>query len=210
MTLAVLRAENLSCERNDRLLFNKLDFEITKGSLVHLVGPNGAGKTTLLKILAGLFRSYTGQVLWQGQSILSDTQDYHTNVLYIGHKPAIKLSLSPFENLQFLCSLESNQPKDKLIKALQAVGLSGYEHVASAHLSAGQLRRVALARLYLSNANIWLLDEAFTAIDIESTKALEKFLVAKAGEGKTILLTSHHELSVPEVHRLTLQEGLDV
>ena len=204
MGTALLSANNLLCERDDRLLFSNLSFELCSGDILQLEGPNGAGKTTLLRILSGLFSNFEGQVCWNGQSTGECYTEYQQNLLYIGHKSAIKTTLTPLENLQFLLRLKESVAEEKLWQALEKVGLAGFESVLCKNLSAGQQRRVALARLYLSTAKIWVLDEIFTAIDKAGVAQLEALLAEKAKEGVAIVLTTHHELVLPNVRCLRL------
>jgi len=200
----VLEILNLDCERDDRLLFSDLNYQFKVGDIVQLEGPNGAGKTTLLRILSGLFSSYDGQILWKNDLLSRNSALFQSELLFIGHKSAIKLSLSPLENLRYLMGLQQTFNESDLFMALEQVGLSGYEYVLCRNLSAGQQRRVSLARLYLSNARLWILDEIFTAIDKQGVAQFEKLLAKKAKSGVTIILTTHHELSMPNLRILSL------
>jgi len=200
----VLEILNLVCERDDRLLFSDLNYQFNVGDIVQLEGPNGAGKTTLLRILSGLFSSYEGRVLWKNELLTRNGALFQSELLFIGHKSAIKPSLSPLENLRYLMGLQQSFKESDLFMALEQVGLSGYEYVLCRNLSAGQQRRVCLARLYLSNARLWILDEIFTAIDKQGVAQLEKLLAKKANSGITIILTTHHELSMPNLRILSL------
>ena len=194
----MLKISNLACERDDRILFYNLNYEFPSGKIIQLEGQNGAGKTTLLRILSGLYSAYTGDVEWNGSSINSVRIEFNQQLLFIGHKSAIKLNLTPIENLKFLIGIHQVFSEESLFDALKKVGLYGYEHVLCRNLSAGQQRRVTLARLYLSNATVWVLDEIFTAIDKQGVAQLEQFLSEKAKAGVTIILTTHHQLSLPD------------
>tara|TARA_R110002072_G_scaffold172728_5_gene327092 strand:- start:37962 stop:38597 length:636 start_codon:yes stop_codon:yes gene_type:complete len=200
----MLSISNLTCERDDRILFYHLNYEFPVGKIVQLEGKNGAGKSTLLRILAGLYSSYMGGVLWGGLPVSSSKIEFNADMLFIGHKSAIKPTLTPLENLRFLIGLHQSFHEKELYKALESVGLFGYEDVLCRNLSAGQQRRVALARLYLSNAKIWLLDEIFTAIDKEGVTQLEAYLHQKAQSGVSIILTTHHQLSISDIQVLDL------
>lgn len=200
----MLSITKLMCERDDRVLFQSLDYRFPSGSITQLEGKNGAGKSTLLRILAGLYTSYAGKVLW-GDSLLSSSKiEFNSQMLFIGHRSAIKSTLTPLENLRFLMGLQQSFTEEALFEALDKVGLFGYEEVLCRNLSAGQQRRVALARLYLTNASVWLLDEIFTAIDKEGVLQLESFLYQKARAGVTIILTTHHQLDIPGLQTLNL------
>lgn len=202
MAESLLEARSLSCERDDRLLFSDLNLHIKAGQIWQIKGPNGAGKTTLLRILCGLYQDYRGQVLWQGSDVFDVRAEFNSDLLYLGHKPAITQSMTPYENLRYLTGLRQAAEDEALFTALESVGLAGYEHVDCQNLSAGQLRRVGLARLYLSNAKLWVLDEVFTAIDLEGVAALEHFFEQKASEQQVaVILTTHHQ---PKIHGLNV------
>lgn len=204
MSTALLSAEKLVCERDDRLLFSALSFELFSGDILRLEGPNGAGKTTLLRILSGLFSTFEGRVSWKGQNVSQCYSEFQQDLLFIGHKSSVKTTLTPLENLRFLMGLQQAIREDELWQALEQVGLAGYEHVLCRNLSAGQKRRVALARLYLSDAKLWVLDEIFTAIDKKGVAQLEALLREKARMGVAIVLTTHHDLAMPDVRLLRL------
>jgi heme exporter protein A len=158
----MLEAKDLLCEREGRILFSRLSFSVAAGEWVQVTGDNGAGKTTLLRLLAGLSCPDAGQVLWRGQALHNVRDDYHSHLLWLGHLSGIKTRLTSLENLRFFhCDCSNAQCLD----ALDKVGLAGYEDLPVYQLSAGQQRRVALARLWLTSATLWILDEPFTAID---------------------------------------------
>jgi heme exporter protein A len=194
----LLEVQALSLERGGRRLFQGLSFEVLPGHLLQIEGSNGAGKTSLIRILAGLSRyGYDGQVL------------RHTPQMYLGHQPAVKGLLSPRENLAWHVAGESQYSDREIGAALASVGLYGYEDVPSHALSAGQHRRVNLARLYLSRCPLWLLDEPFTAIDKAGVVELEALLVRHVESGGAVVMTSHQTLQVTyEVRFLSLVEGL--
>lgn len=195
-TNELLRAESLFCERDERVLFEGLNFSINAGEIIQVEGPNGSGKTTLLRILSSLSGAYEGQIYWKGEPINASRIDYLSNLLYLGHKPGVKAILSPVENLRALMSVRQQVSDEQIHQALEKVGLYGYEDVPCHNLSAGQHRRVALARLYLSTDALWILDEAFTAIDKKGVKELEQLLQQRAQNGGAVLLTTHHELQL--------------
>jgi heme exporter protein A len=202
----MLRVSELSCDRDDRILFHNLNYDFPEGKIIQLEGRNGSGKTTLLRILAGLYGAFSGEIFWKELPANSVKIEFNQHLLFIGHKSAIKLNLTPIENLKFLIGLQQSYTEDDLYDALDRVGLYGFEHVLCRNLSAGQQRRVALARLYLSKASIWILDEIFTAIDKQGVLQLEQFLSEKAKSGVTIILTTHHQLSLSDY--LVLNIGL--
>ncbi|MCP5160379.1 MAG: cytochrome c biogenesis heme-transporting ATPase CcmA [Hahellaceae bacterium] len=196
MSGALLQAKNLFCERDDRILFEHLDFELNAGDIVQIEGANGAGKTTLLRILAGLSQAYEGRLLWKSQPLEENRTDYFSNLLYLGHKPGVKSVLSPLENLVSWMGIRRAPDLQAILDALRKVGLYGYEEVPCHSLSAGQNRRVALARLFLSTEAVWILDEAFTAIDLQGVANLEALMVERAKAGGAIILTTHHEFGL--------------
>ena len=197
----------LACERDERELFSAVSFCLHAGEVLQIAGPNGAGKTSLLRILAGLMPATAGDSSFAGRSILtgSGRESWRRNLLYIGHAPAIKSALTAEENLSWLCALTRPVANDAIWEALSKVGLRGFEDVPCRQLSAGQQRRVALARLYLPGALVWVLDEPFTALDQAGVKALEQHIMAFAASGGIVVLTTHHSLAhVAGVRRLEL------
>jgi heme exporter protein A len=181
-----------------------MNYEFPEGKIIQLEGRNGAGKTTLLRIISGLYGSFSGDIYWKDEPISAVRIEFNQQLLFIGHKSAIKPTLTPIENLKFLIGLQHSFSEKSLFDALESVGLYGFEHVLCRNLSAGQQRRVALARLYLSKASIWVLDEIFTAIDKQGVAQLERFLSEKAKSGVTIILTTHHQLSLPDYQVLNI------
>ncbi|MCB1703253.1 MAG: cytochrome c biogenesis heme-transporting ATPase CcmA [Halioglobus sp.] len=196
----MLAARSLCLERGGRQLFRNLSFDILAGQLWQIEGSNGAGKTSLMRILCGLSRyGYEGSV------------ERHVPFLYLGHQSAVKALLTPRENLAFHVSGEGQYGNEQIESALAEVGLYGYEDVASHTLSAGQHRRVNLARLLLSDTSLWLLDEPFTAIDTAGVDALQALLASHVAAGGAVVMTSHQALEVAcDVHVLNLGAGATV
>ncbi len=187
----LLSARGLGIERAGRVLFSKLDLDLAPGEIVHLRGANGAGKTTLLRILAGLSRfGFDGDVTRRSEA------------LFLGHHSAVKALLTPRENLRWHPSGECFDDGEAVDKALEVVGLYGYEDTPAGQLSAGQQRRVDLARLYLSRHLLWLLDEPFTAIDVQGVARLEERFARHAAQGGAVLLTSHQSLDLDHAVRV--------
>jgi heme exporter protein A len=180
----MLEARNLRCERNNRLLFRGLSFVVQPGELVQVTGANGAGKTTLLRLLAGLASPERGEVRWRGEKLNAVRDAFHQQLLWLGHQPGVKSRLTVRENLAFY-------HQQNLDNALRQTGLKGYEECVVGQLSAGQQRRVALARLWLSQAALWLLDEPFTAIDAAGVALLTRRLEEHARAGGAVVFTSH-------------------
>ncbi len=191
----MLEVSNLTAIRDEKVLFEKLCFTIDRGEIVQIEGRNGTGKTTLLRIIAGLAESEEGEVFWNTHATLDDRDRFHQDLLFLGHQTGIKRELTAFENLFFYHSVhQSNTDKNKIWAALVQVGLAGREDVPVAQLSAGQQRRVALARLWLSQQPLWILDEPLTAIDKQGVKVLEDLFVKHSESGGIVLLTTHQDM----------------
>lgn len=197
---ALISGRGLLCERDDRVLFSDLNFDWHTGQIVRICGANGSGKSTLIRILLGLSASYEGDLYFNGKPMQAACYDFRSELLYLGHQVGTKASLTPEENLKWLCPYAS---KVDIYGALAKVGLSGFEDVLAQGLSAGQQRRVALARLYLEPKRIWILDEPFTAIDKDGVEQLEQHIIEHAQNGGLVVLTTHHQLAV-DVQELVL------
>lgn len=195
---------DLGCERDERLLFSGLNLRLNAGDVVQIGGPNGAGKTTLLRAIAGISEDHMGRVVYQGVPLPEAQWEFSRDRLYLGHLPGIKKSLTPSENLAWY--LAQTSARITIDEALAAVGLYGYEDTPCHQLSAGQLRRVALARLHLSDARVWILDEPFTAIDKLGVSQLESLIAQQSRQGGVVILTSHQDLSLPQLRVVNLHD----
>ena len=201
----VIAVRQLLCRRDARLLFADLSFTLRAGQILQVEGPNGSGKTTLLRIISGLSSQYEGEIFFQGEPIKKARHQFHSALHYLGHLPGVKAALTPIENLRWSCGLSNPVSDKEILSALEQVGLFGFEESPSFALSAGQQRRVALARLYLTKSPLWILDEPFTAIDKTGVKALEQLIYAHAEAGGAVLLTTHHNLDLPgRLHNVRL------
>jgi heme exporter protein A len=201
----MLSVSALHCERDERVLFTDLAFAIGEGEVWQVQGHNGSGKTTLLRVLCGLNHDYSGDIFWQGEPVRRQVENFRAGVFYLGHSPAINKTLTPLQNLRWFCAVSGFVDDDAIRAALAGQGLRGYDDVPCHHLSAGQQRRVSLARLTLSPASLWVLDEPFTALDRRGVAALEKQIAAKASAGGSVLLTTHHHLQLDcELKRIDL------
>ncbi len=192
----MLSAVDLSCERDERELFSHLNFTIAPGEVLHVQGANGSGKTTLLRILCGLNADYSGQVVWQGRERREVYEDFCAGVFYLGHSPAINKTLTPLENLRWYCASRGFADDTAIRRELKALGLAGYDDIPCFQMSAGQQRRVSLARMELSHAKLWILDEPFTALDRAGVAELEARIAAFAQQGGAVILTTHHPLQL--------------
>ena len=206
-TKAYLTVEDLQCIRDDRVLFEALNFTLTEGQLLQIEGHNGSGKTSLLRILCGLTFPTEGVVSWQGQDIQKTRSNYWASLLYVGHTSGIKADLTPLENLRMARTLGGIPTKTSLEEALIRVGLLGFEEVPTRTLSAGQQRRVALARLLLNEAQLWILDEPFTALDKTAIAHVEGWLNEHAQRGGIAVLTSHHPVQCEHTTFIHLGES---
>jgi heme exporter protein A len=202
-----LTADNLVGVRGERLLFEKLSFKLNNGNVLYLQGANGSGKTTLLRMICGLSKPYNGNINWCGENINALAEEYSKHVLYIGHLPGIKEDLTALENLQFSLSLSGvDVSVDKAAEALKLLGLAKGLNLPTRMLSQGQKRRVALARLWLQDLPLWILDEPFTALDANATQLLKQKIEAFAHDGGMVVMTTHQEvtLNVPKLEQLRL------
>ncbi len=195
MSTSLIAARSLYCERDDRVLFENLDLELHSGEIVQIEGRNGSGKTTLLRILSGLSSNFEGDIFWQGEPIGEVMESFLSELVYIGHQPGVSGQLTAEENLRWHCALHPSLDPDRIAYAIESVGLRGFEDVPAYQLSAGQKRRIALARLYMSQAKLWILDEPFTAIDKLGVAAKEALMLEHLSRGGSILLTTHQDLS---------------
>lgn len=200
----MLAVRQLFCERDDRVLFQNLDFDLSEGQVLQLQGSNGSGKTTLLRILCGLNDSYQGSIKWYGQEIEEQAASFFASLLYIGHRVGVSKVLTPLENLRWSCSLKQAVSDEQIMAALKEVGLRGFEESPCYTLSAGQQQRVSLARLIISPAALWVLDEPFTTLDVKGVAQLEELLHQQAQAGGSVMVTTHHNLRIPELSVLSL------
>ena len=199
-----LTLKTLALERDDSLLFSDVSVSLESGDILQVEGPNGCGKTTLLRIITTALSPTFGQLLWQGQNVSRTRQDYLQNLLFLGHLPGLKQSLSPEENLIWWRRLNSSSGSLNNAEVLASIGLKGYEDVPCFYLSAGQQRRAALARLLITQAQIWVLDEPFTAIDKQGVAELEALLIEHAARGGIIVLSTHQDVGIESIKRLPL------
>ena len=203
----MLEVMDLACRRGDRRLFSRLSFALEPGSLLHVRGRNGSGKTTLLRALCGLLAPEAGEIRWKGEDSRSLGDDYRADILYFGHLNGIKGDLTGIENLRVSTTLEGNRvDEDRLWSVLGRMGLAGFEDLPTRMLSQGQKKRVALARLLVSDAPLWILDEPFTALDADAVVLLQTLIAEHVEDAGMVVLTTHQEvpLTSGQVRRLHL------
>ena len=194
----MLSVVNLECMRGDRRLFSGLSYEVALGSLLHVHGPNGSGKTTMLRALAGLVLPEDGEILWNGENVRRARDEYFRDMIYFGHHYGLKFELSGFENLKTFSRLSGFDISGAEVeKAMRRMGLARCVDLPVKVLSQGQKRRVALARLLLQPAKLWILDEPFTALDVGAVDLLQGMIQAHVAAGGVTILTTHQEVSIP-------------
>ena len=187
----MLEAAELECERGARTLFRGVSFVLRAGELLRVAGANGSGKTSLLRILCGLARPSAGEVRWKGQPIAALKEDYARELVYIGHAPAVKDDLTPRENLEITCRLAGHPTRSEaLAEALERLRVPD---LPVRKLSQGQRRRAALARLLVSKAPLWLLDEPFATLDAEGISLIDGLMGRQADGGGAVVYTTHQD-----------------
>ena len=196
----VLEARDLACLRGERVVFAGLSFAVPAGAALLLTGANGAGKSTLLRMLAGLLRPAEGAVAWAGADIAADPPAHAARLRYLSHQDALKPALTVAENLAFFGGLWGGA----VGPALAAVALGGLAELPARVLSSGQKRRLALARLALAPASLWLLDEPTTGLDAASVERLGPMLAAHRAAGGIVVAATHVPLPLPDARELRL------
>jgi len=194
----MLTATALACVRGERRLFAGINLAVGPGEWLHVQGDNGVGKTSLLRILAGLSPAEEGEIRWRGEPTKALAEDFRRHLLFLGHHGAIKEELTPLENLTLASRLDGTiLGETETLKALARFGLRGREDLAVHFLSAGQKRRVLLARLAVRKATLWILDEPFTALDVKAVEMLSGLIVEHVTNGGIAILTSHQSIPLP-------------
>ena len=199
-----LTGHALKCERGSRVLFENLEFSVKSGQAMIIQGRNGAGKTSLLRIITGLSQAAKGEVCWNRQNIEHVAEEYQGQLLYIGHLAAVKTELTVRENLQLLKRFWPSDAEGSVADLAENVGLRQRLSVTCSRLSAGQLRRVSLARLFISSQKLWILDEPLTALDVDFIKIVEKCLQNHLAQGGMAVLTTHRGIDLGEQHSFEL------
>jgi len=201
----VLQAHALSCVRGERMLFADLDLQVHAGECLHVRGENGVGKTSLLRLLTGLSKPESGEIVWKGQAIALDPSQYHRDLLFLGHRDALKDDLTALENIQMYAAIDDIAlSQEQALSSLWNFGLRGREHLPVSCLSAGQKRRVLMARMATRQAKLWILDEPFNALDLNAVQALQTLIAQHLEQGGLVVLTSHQNIVIPNVKVLEL------
>jgi len=204
----LLAVHGLMFSRNETPVFGPLDFAVDANEALLVQGGNGAGKTTLLRVLAGLLRADAGSMQIDGQPARHELRARF--VAYLGHLPGLKADLSALQNLEFLCGLHGRRNTQTaeagaLIESLAIVGLAGYEDAPLRTLSAGQKKRLGLARLWLSPAPLWLLDEPYANLDLDGITLVNRMVQAHLRDGGAALITTHGAYAAPPVRTRMLE-----
>jgi heme exporter protein A len=191
--------------RGDRHVLQGVSAQIDRGELLHVSGPNGAGKTTLLRVVSGLLRPEQGLVSWLGRSIAAERTEYQAQLAYAAHEPALKGDLTALENLRFAVGLKRRSGRQELRAALERTGVAGCADLPARVLSAGQRRRVSLARVVAMQASIWLLGEPYANLDAAGSNLVSSLLQDHVAAGGLALVVAHREMALScNVRRLEL------
>jgi heme exporter protein A len=203
---AGLSVDKVHVWRGDRHVLKGVSCEVKPRELLHVSGPNGSGKTTLLRVACGLLRPEQGRVAWLGELIAHVRSEYQCALAYASHEPALKGDLTPLENLRYMIGLKRRVTVPELRADLELAGVAACADLQVRVLSAGQRRRVVIARVLAARAALWLLDEPFTNLDTAGSELLTGLLADHVNAGGMALVVAHHDLNVAaNTRRLELQ-----
>ncbi len=206
--MSLFEGRDLVCVRGERTVFRKIGFALDDGQALVLRGTNGSGKSSLLRLMAGLLHPAAGSLDWDGQPVALDPEAHHYRIRYLGHLDAVKPALTVCENLAFWCALARGQARAASVRdALARFGLDRLGDIPARMLSAGQRRRLALARLLAAPAALWLLDEPTVSLDTESTAVLAETLTQHLRDGGLAVIATHGELTLPGAIELDLDRA---
>jgi heme exporter protein A len=201
----MLEVRNLACSRGDHRLFSELSFSLNSGQIMQVQGANGSGKTSLLRSLCGFLMPDEGEIVWRGENIRDLDEEYYAQMMYLGHLNAIKDELSALENLQISAGLSGVKLEVKEAKeALRRMGLRGKEMLPTKVLSQGQRRRVALARMLVNDAKLWILDEPLAALDVGAVVLIQELISEHLRREGMVIFTTHQPLLVDGIDLVSL------
>lgn len=193
----LLSVDNLTCIRGDRVLFKRIGFNLDRGGLLYVMGENGSGKSSLLRLLCGLMQPEIGSVAWQGRKMTARDEAFQSELFYLGHLNGLKDDLSATENLQTNARLAGDKSDmQHVLAALDAIGIAQCANLPVRILSQGQKRRVALARLWLTNRCLWVLDEPFATLDDASVGRLVALINQHLATGGMVIVTTHQDVAI--------------
>ena len=207
MTKPVLELNNLACRRGGRVLFADLDLRLEEGDAAVVTGPNGSGKSSLLRVIAGLIPPFIGEVLWNGQNTRKNPDSFRSAVRYVGHSDGLQPALSVLDNLRFWANIYGSANNfGSLRRGLEAVGLADLMGLPANVLSAGQRRRLALARAVATNGKLWLLDEPTVALDTQSVEEIESIITDFRAAGGMVFASTNAPLKLERSKSVNLSE----
>lgn len=207
--MSVFTGNNLGCIRSERVVFARLNFEVKPGGALLLVGPNGSGKSSLLRVMAGLLTAAAGDLAWDGESISEDKDAHGARLHYVGHHDAVKPVLSVAENIAFWAGLWAESSADvapRVATALDAFAIGHLADIPGRFLSAGQRRRVNLARIIAAPTPLWLLDEPTTALDKDTIASLQDLIAAHRAAGGMVIASTHMDIGLKDAETLSLSD----
>jgi heme exporter protein A len=204
---AVLEARAINAWRGDRHILRDVSFVVRAGEFLKITGPNGVGKTTLLRVVCGLLPAESGEIDWCGKPVRGAGDEFHAQLGYLGHPNSLKADLTARENLKFLAGLRQSLTEKDVDAALDRCGILSRGDLPSRSLSAGQKRRLALARLLLADASLWILDEPVTNLDTAGISLVEELIQHHVEHGGLVLAAAHQRLldHSPNLRRLELR-----
>ncbi|HKK05330.1 MAG TPA: cytochrome c biogenesis heme-transporting ATPase CcmA [Gammaproteobacteria bacterium] len=203
----LLQVRGLECVRRERVLFTDLSFSVEPRAMVQVVGANGSGKTSLLRLLCGLTRPERGEILWRGESIDEAGGRFQADLAFVGHAPGVKGELSPYENLRLFCRLHGARAGADPDAALAEAGLASAADLPLHKLSAGQQRRAALARLLITTARLWILDEPLTSLDTAGVHFVETTVNRHLAGGGAVVMSTHQPFKVTDGNVMRVRLG---
>ena len=203
---AVLEARAINAWRGDRHILRDVSFVVRAGEFLKITGPNGVGKTTLLRVVCGLLPAESGEIDWCGRPVRGVADEFHAQLGYLGHPNSLKADLTARENLRFLAGLRQELTDQDIDAALERCGILSRGDLPARSLSAGQRRRLALARLLLAEASLWVLDEPITNLDTAGIALVEELIQDHVRRGGLALVAAHQRLldQSPNLRRLEL------